>query len=116
MTSVAEKSSRRTRRRTTPYALTHIAEEHRMLAWHMQRLIGLARAYPCVGQYRALDVEQSALLAKVADRLDIVYAQLCEVLTPAMAATIAAEQAELNADMARYDQQMRKGGQHASTL
>ena len=113
MTSVAEKSSRRSRR-STPYALLHLDEEYRMLCWGMQRVLRLARDYPCLGQYPALDVEQSSLLATFAARLERVSVQLCQVLTPAIAARVEQERLAFDDDSARYDKQRKKGCTHAT--
>jgi hypothetical protein len=109
------KPSRRIRRRT-PYALVHLSEEYRMLLWAMQRVLSLARAYPRSDTFLALDAAQSAVLATFADRLDAVYAQLCQVVTPDMLAAMQRERLEFDGEMARYDKQMRRGGQHATTL
>ena len=91
-----------------PYALMHVHEEYRLLGWQMQRIIQLARAYPCPAKFPILTTAQSAHLETFADRLVQVYAELEQMLTPSMFQAMEQEYAAFECDMAKNNKQMRR--------
>jgi len=86
----------------------HVHEEYRLLCWHMQRIIQLARTYPCSPKFSALDNAPSAHLETCADRLVQGYAEFEQMLTPSMFQAMEQEYAAFECAMAQYNKQMRR--------
>ncbi len=93
------------RPRHLQYALTHLRIEYQTLCWQTRRVLTLARHYPASPTGATVNADQSVVLEAFADRLSHVHTLLLEVLTPAMRASIAREEAAFEAMMAQHEQQ-----------
>jgi len=93
------------RPRHLQYALTHLRIEYHTLCWQTRRVLTLARHYPASPTGATVNADQSVVLEAFADRLSHVHTLVLEVLTPAMRASIAREEAAFEAMMAQHEQQ-----------